>query len=89
MSPIKSVAVIGAGPSGAIAIDALVQEKSFDKIRVFERQEKAGGCWLVEIVYCISQVSAANITKLGFREMIRHQESLISKDWLHAQQMRR
>ncbi|KAJ5233619.1 uncharacterized protein N7469_005385 [Penicillium citrinum] len=46
MSPIKSVAVIGAGPSGAIAIDALVQEKAFDKIQVFERQEKAGGCWV-------------------------------------------
>ena len=80
MSPIKSVAVIGAGPSGAIAIDALVQEKAFDKIRVFERQEKAGGCWFVEIVYCISQVLAANIALLGFREMIRHQESLILKD---------
>lgn len=48
MSTIKSVAVIGAGPSGAIAVDALVQEKAFDTIRVFERQEKAGGCWFVE-----------------------------------------
>ncbi|KAJ5594205.1 uncharacterized protein N7459_000413 [Penicillium hispanicum] len=43
---IKSVAVIGAGPSGAIAVDALVQEKTFDVIRVFERQERAGGCWV-------------------------------------------
>lgn len=43
----KSVAVIGAGPSGAITIDALMQEKTFDVVRVFERQEKAGGCWLV------------------------------------------
>lgn len=47
MSPAKSVAVIGAGPSGAIAVDALIQEKTFDVIRVFERQEKAGGCWSV------------------------------------------
>ncbi|KAJ5161062.1 hypothetical protein N7492_006454 [Penicillium capsulatum] len=46
MSSIKSVAVIGAGPSGAIAVDALVQERTFDVIRVFERQEKAGGCWV-------------------------------------------
>ena len=45
MPPVESVAVIGAGPSGAIAVDALVQEKAFDVIRVFERQEKAGGCW--------------------------------------------
>lgn len=45
--PVKSVAVIGAGPSGAIAVDALIQEKTFDVIRVFERQEKAGGCWYV------------------------------------------
>ena len=44
---IKSVAVIGAGPSGAIAVDALMQEKTFDIVRVFERQEKAGGCWSV------------------------------------------
>lgn len=45
MSPKKSVAVIGTGPSGAIAVDALVQEQAFDVIRVFERQEKAGGNW--------------------------------------------
>lgn len=45
MSPIKSVAVIGAGPSGAIAVDAFMQEKVFDVVRVFERQEMAGGCW--------------------------------------------
>lgn len=44
---VKSVAVIGTGPSGAIAVDALVQEQAFDVVRVFERQEKAGGCWYV------------------------------------------
>lgn len=43
----KSVAVIGAGPAGAITVDALAQEKEFDVIRVFERREKAGGCWFV------------------------------------------
>ncbi|KAJ5703874.1 hypothetical protein N7493_011012 [Penicillium malachiteum] len=46
MPAAKSVAVIGTGPSGAIAIDALMQEKAFDVVRVFERQEKAGGCWV-------------------------------------------
>ncbi|PQE11641.1 hypothetical protein CJF32_00004798 [Rutstroemia sp. NJR-2017a WRK4] len=43
---IESVAIIGAGPAGAITIDALAQEQVFDKIRVFERREKAGGCWI-------------------------------------------
>ncbi|KAL3453441.1 hypothetical protein BJX65DRAFT_263910 [Aspergillus insuetus] len=44
--PAKRVAVIGAGPSGAIAVDALVQEGAFDVVRVFERQERAGGNWV-------------------------------------------
>lgn len=43
--PIKRVAVIGLGPGGSIAIDALAQEKAFDTIRVFERREAPGGCW--------------------------------------------
>jgi hypothetical protein len=43
--PVKRVAVIGAGPAGAIAVDALAQEKTFDVIRVFERREGPGGCW--------------------------------------------
>lgn len=47
MAPIKSVAIIGAGPAGIISIDALAQEQAFDRIRVFERREAAGGCWLV------------------------------------------
>ncbi|KAE8440801.1 hypothetical protein EG329_006557 [Mollisiaceae sp. DMI_Dod_QoI] len=46
MPPVKSVAIIGAGPAGAIAVDALAQEQVFDRIRVFERREKAGGCWI-------------------------------------------
>jgi cation diffusion facilitator CzcD-associated flavoprotein CzcO len=45
MSSIKSIAIIGAGPAGAIAVDALAQERVFETIRVFERREKAGGCW--------------------------------------------
>jgi cation diffusion facilitator CzcD-associated flavoprotein CzcO len=50
MAPIKSIAIIGAGPAGAITVDALSQEQEFDSIRVFERREKAGGCWFVTFV---------------------------------------
>ncbi|KAK0617773.1 hypothetical protein B0T17DRAFT_495249 [Bombardia bombarda] len=46
--PVKRVAVIGAGPAGAIALDALVRERAFDIIRVFERREDAGGCWIAD-----------------------------------------
>lgn len=42
---IKKIAVIGAGASGAIALDSLVREQAFDTIKVFERREKAGGVW--------------------------------------------
>jgi cation diffusion facilitator CzcD-associated flavoprotein CzcO len=45
MAPAKRVAVIGLGPAGAIAIDALAKEKAFYAIRVFERREAPGGCW--------------------------------------------
>lgn len=44
-SSVNRVAVIGAGPAGAIAIDALAQEQAFSFIRVFERREGPGGCW--------------------------------------------
>lgn len=47
LKPAKRVAVIGAGPSGAIAVDALAKEKVFDVIKVFERREGPGGCWYV------------------------------------------
>lgn len=47
MVAVKRVAVVGAGPAGAIAIDALAQEQAFDLIRVFERREGPGGCWCV------------------------------------------
>lgn len=41
----KSVAVIGAGPAGAIATDALVKEQAFKSIRVFDRRPIIGGAW--------------------------------------------
>lgn len=42
---IRRVAVIGAGPAGAIATDALVKEGAFDTIRVFDRRAGVGGTW--------------------------------------------
>ncbi|PWY92218.1 FAD/NAD(P)-binding domain-containing protein [Aspergillus heteromorphus CBS 117.55] len=48
MARIKSVAIIGAGASGAITASALAAEKSFDRIRVFERRETAGGTWIYD-----------------------------------------
>lgn len=41
----RRVAIIGAGPAGAIATDALVKEQAFDVIRVFDRQRAIGGTW--------------------------------------------
>lgn len=43
---IKSVAIIGAGPSGLISLDALIKEQKFGNIRLFERRDQAGGCWI-------------------------------------------
>ncbi|KAK6193577.1 hypothetical protein LQW54_012326 [Pestalotiopsis sp. IQ-011] len=45
-APYRRVAVIGAGPSGAIATDALVKEQAFDTIRVFDRRAGIGGTWI-------------------------------------------
>ncbi|KAM0718667.1 hypothetical protein Q7P37_005738 [Cladosporium fusiforme] len=44
--PKRRIAIIGLGPAGAISIDAFAQEQAFDVIRVFERRERPGGCWL-------------------------------------------
>jgi len=41
----RRVAVIGAGPAGAIATDALAKEQAFDVIRVFDRRAVVGGTW--------------------------------------------
>ena len=49
MAPIKSIAIIGAGPAGAICVDALAQEQEFDTIRVFERRETAGAAGLPSV----------------------------------------
>lgn len=41
------VVVIGTGPAGAIATDALVKEQAFETVRVFERRDLVGGTWSV------------------------------------------
>lgn len=47
----RSVAVIGAGPAGAIATDALVKEEAFDTIRVFDRRPTVGGTWYISLPF--------------------------------------
>ncbi|KAI1466386.1 FAD/NAD(P)-binding domain-containing protein [Daldinia caldariorum] len=42
----RRVAVIGAGPAGAIATDALAKEQAFDTIQVFDRRAGIGGTWV-------------------------------------------
>ncbi|KAJ5107615.1 dimethylaniline monooxygenase [Penicillium angulare] len=46
MTKDKRVAIIGAGPAGAITTDAFFKEQAFDTIRVFERQSRIGGTWV-------------------------------------------
>lgn len=45
---VNTVAIIGGGPSGIIALDALVREKKFQKVSLFERRREAGGCWIFD-----------------------------------------
>ncbi|KAH8700105.1 putative dimethylaniline monooxygenase [Talaromyces proteolyticus] len=47
-STIRSVAIIGAGAAGAAAAVAFAAEEYFEKIRVFERRESAGGTWIYD-----------------------------------------
>ncbi|KAM7193729.1 hypothetical protein V8F33_007663 [Rhypophila sp. PSN 637] len=49
MAPeIKSVAIIGAGAAGAVAAAAFRAENYYDRIKVFERRESAGGSWIYD-----------------------------------------
>ncbi|ODV76946.1 flavin-containing monooxygenase [Suhomyces tanzawaensis NRRL Y-17324] len=45
MSNIKSVAIIGAGPSGAGTLKAMVKEGHYTKLVAFERRPNFGGLW--------------------------------------------
>jgi cation diffusion facilitator CzcD-associated flavoprotein CzcO len=42
----KTIAVVGAGPSGVIAAKYLRAEKAFDKIVLFEQRSRPGGIWI-------------------------------------------
>jgi cation diffusion facilitator CzcD-associated flavoprotein CzcO len=41
----KTIAIIGAGPSGVIAAKYLLAEKAFDKIVLYEQRSRSGGIW--------------------------------------------
>jgi cation diffusion facilitator CzcD-associated flavoprotein CzcO len=41
----RTVAVVGAGPSGVAAARYLLAEKAFDKIVLFEQRSRSGGIW--------------------------------------------
>jgi cation diffusion facilitator CzcD-associated flavoprotein CzcO len=41
----KSIAIIGAGPSGIAAAKYLLAEKAFDRIVLFEQRNRPGGIW--------------------------------------------
>jgi cation diffusion facilitator CzcD-associated flavoprotein CzcO len=86
---IKSVAIIGAGPAGAIAVDALAQEKAFDVIRVFDRQEKAGGCWYAHSHPPRIQGTNALTNETGSQEMINHPSNSTWTDYPPEQQINR
>jgi cation diffusion facilitator CzcD-associated flavoprotein CzcO len=42
----RTVAVVGAGPSGVIVAKYLRAEKAFDKIALFEQRDRPGGIWI-------------------------------------------
>lgn len=42
---IKTIAIIGAGPSGLVAAKYLLAEKTFERIDVFEQRSSIGGIW--------------------------------------------
>ncbi|KAF8538837.1 hypothetical protein BDD12DRAFT_126903 [Trichophaea hybrida] len=45
LPPITRVAIIGAGASGLVAARALLEQKCFDTIDVFEQRSDVGGVW--------------------------------------------
>lgn len=62
-----SVAIIGAGPSGLIALDAVVRENKFDKVKVFERNTEAGGTWLY---YDTPAADLGNLERLSTKNAV-------------------
>jgi cation diffusion facilitator CzcD-associated flavoprotein CzcO len=45
MAPIKSIAIIGAGPAGAIAVDALAQEREFIQSGYLREERRLEDVW--------------------------------------------
>lgn len=45
---VKKVAIVGGGASGAITLDSLVAENTFEEIVLFERREVLGGVWVLD-----------------------------------------
>ncbi|KAL1861337.1 hypothetical protein VTK73DRAFT_7138 [Phialemonium thermophilum] len=45
---VRSVAIVGAGAAGAVTASAFKAENYFERIRVFERRESAGGTWIYD-----------------------------------------
>ncbi|RYC63824.1 hypothetical protein CHU98_g2379 [Xylaria longipes] len=85
----KSVAVIGAGPAGALATDALVKERAFETIRVFERQDKIGGtCNVPPSIMASTQepipqvVSERMKAQHGIDAPFRHRE--VMREWVEG-----
>lgn len=57
---VRSVAIIGGGASGAVALDSLLKERHFERIVVFERRDILGGIW------CLDQLeSLSGYVKIG------------------------
>lgn len=46
---VKKVAIIGGGASGAITLDSLVAENTFDEIVLYERRDVLGGIWVLDL----------------------------------------
>lgn len=46
LPPARRIAIIGAGPAGAITLDAVLRENTATTITLFERHAAPGGCWL-------------------------------------------
>ncbi|KAF2793827.1 FAD/NAD(P)-binding domain-containing protein [Melanomma pulvis-pyrius CBS 109.77] len=61
----KTIAIIGAGPSGLVAAKYLRAERAFDRIVIFEQRNQAGGIWnytpddRTEDIFAIPQTNPA------------------------------
>ena len=78
----RRVAVIGTGPAGAIATDALIKEQAFDTIRVFERQAGVGGTWYVLGCIALAETNALMTVCEGFQVLIYRQRFHRLVTWL-------